>query len=110
MPRLLARGVVIPFVRMRAVKAAVLLASAFTLVVRLSAQDAPRWPDTFTGRLEVLALMQTLNAGILASRSATATLETWCGDHHMADPPRIVADLVPGAVSTATAERLARLE
>ena len=105
MPRLL-----VDLARGERVKAAVLVASAFALAVRLSAQDAPRWPDTFTRRLEVPALMQTLNADILASRSATAPPETCCSDHHMADPPRIVADLVPGAVSTPTAERLAHLE
>ena len=92
------------------VRAVFLVASALAFVARLSAQDAPRWPDTFTGRLEVLALMQTLNAEILSSRSSTATLETWCGDHHLADPARIVADLVAGAASTPTAERLAHLE
>jgi len=28
---------------------------------------------------------------LLASPSATATLNHWCADHHLADPPRIVA-------------------
>ena len=35
---------------------------------------AAEWPDTFTSRVEALALLQTLNAEILASRSATLTL------------------------------------
>jgi len=34
---------------------------------------------------------ETLNARLLAARSATAVLEQWCGEHHFADPPRIRA-------------------
>ena len=50
-------------------------------------QAAPGWLDTYESRLEILALTQTLNAEILASSSATLTLEDWCRDHKMADPP-----------------------
>src|SRR5262245_10602608 len=85
----------------------IVLAAASTA---LASQDAPRWPDTFIARVEALALMQTLNADILASRSATATLETWCGEHRLADPAQIVADRVQQAVVTPTAEQLRRLE
>jgi hypothetical protein len=74
------------------------------------AQQAPGWPDTFTARLEALALIQTLNGEILASRSATATLEAWCRDHQLAEPPRVVADVLPGAAVAPTAEQLARLD
>ena len=42
-------------------------------------------------RVEALALLQTLNADLLAHDSATLTLERWCADHRLADPPRIVA-------------------
>jgi chorismate-pyruvate lyase len=86
------------------------LAAALALVVPPAAQDAPRWPDTFTARVEALALIQTLNAEILASRSATATLETWCGDHHLADPARIVADRDRQTIVRPTPEQLRRLE
>jgi len=79
--------------RLRLAVLGIVLAAATSL----AAQDAPRWPDTFTARVEALALMQTLSADVLASRSATATLETWCGDHHLADPARIVADRVQQA-------------
>ena len=48
------------------------------------AQTAPIWLDTFENRLEMLALTQTLNAEILASPSATLSLEKWCRDHKMA--------------------------
>ena len=40
--------------------------------------------DDFLTRLEAVALLQTLNGEILASRSATLTLEKWCDDHRLA--------------------------
>jgi len=86
------------------------LAAALLAGVGVHAQETPRWPDTFTARLEALALIQTLNAEILASRSATSTLQTWCGDHRLADPAVIVADRAPAAASAPTAEQLARLD
>jgi chorismate-pyruvate lyase len=55
-------------------------------------------------------LMQTLNAELLNSRSATATLEAWCRDHRLASEPKIVARLVPGAPKAPTAEQRARLK
>jgi chorismate-pyruvate lyase len=74
------------------------------------AQAAPRWFDTFESRLEVLALMQTLNAEILASPSATQSLEKWCRDHKMAAEPVIVARLIEGMKRAPTAEQLQRLQ
>lgn len=74
------------------------------------AQAPPVWPDTFVGRLEALALMQTLNAEILGSRSATATLEKWCGDHRLAEEPTIVARVVRGDDKPASAEQRLRLQ
>ena len=56
---------------------------------------------------EVLA--QKLSADILASSSATLTLEKWCADHAMAAEPKIVARLVREAVQPASSETLARL-
>lgn len=63
-----------------------------------AAEEATPWPDSDLGRLEVLAEIETLNGALLASRSATATLEAWCADHHMAQPARISAqrDTGPG--------------
>jgi hypothetical protein len=49
------------------------------------------WPDTQLGRLAALATIETLNAEVLASRSATTTLEAWCAAHHLAAEPRLVA-------------------
>jgi hypothetical protein len=63
------------------------------------------WPDTALGRTQALAVIETLNAELLASPSATATLEAWCGDHHMASPPRLVAELARGAEKPVTDEQ-----
>jgi hypothetical protein len=83
------------------------------LLLAASAQagdlDMPRWPDTRLGRLETLALIEQLNGELLASRSATTTLEDWCGGHHMASPPRMIAVQQTGAAREATAEDRAAL-
>jgi hypothetical protein len=72
--------------------------------------EAPRWPATYLGRVELTAVMQTLNARLLASRSATATLEGWCGGHGIAAAPaRLSARLVPGADKPAEAATRQRL-
>lgn len=55
----------------------------------------PQWHDSFTARLEALALLQTLNADLLSHESATLTLERWCQAHHMASPVRVVAERLP---------------
>jgi chorismate-pyruvate lyase len=67
------------------------------------------WPDTFLARLEALALMQSLNANLLAARSATATLDQWCADHKLASDPKIHARLVRGAEKPVSIEQRARL-
>lgn len=41
--------------------------------------------------IKALAILQTLNANLLASKSATSTLEAWCEDHQMAPIPKIIA-------------------
>jgi hypothetical protein len=55
------------------------------------------WQESFTARLEALALLQTLNAELLSHDSATLTLDHWCADHRLASPARIVAERVDGA-------------
>ena len=42
------------------------------------------------------ALMQALNAALLAGDSATLTLESWCARRRLADPARVVAVRAPG--------------
>ena len=71
--------------------------------------SARTWRDDYQSRVEILALMQTLNADILAGTSATRSLEQWCRDHRMADDPRIVAHLIRGVEKAPTAEQLQRL-
>jgi hypothetical protein len=73
------------------------------------AQTAPPWPDTYISRLQAQALIQTANAEILGSASATLSLEKWCRDHRLAADPKLIATLVQGvnkAPSPAQRERL----
>jgi chorismate-pyruvate lyase len=65
------------------------------------------WSDNFTTRLEATALVETMNAEFLATRSATLTLEAWCGAHHLsgAAPAKITAKLIRGADKPATPEQ-----
>lgn len=83
-----------------------------TFAAFLAAQaETVAWPDEFLTRLEALALVQTLNAELLASHSATATLERWCNQHRLAgtDDARMVARLIRGEAKPATAEQRQRL-
>ncbi len=85
---------------------------AVTLFTQLPtyAREMPPWPDTFVSRLQALALIQTLNAEILSSRSATLSLENWCRDHQLAVDPKILVYVVTGVNKSATAEQRQRLE
>ena len=68
--------------------------------------DRPRfWPNDFIARVQALALLQTLNAELLSHDSATVTLERWCRDHHLASPPKIVVQRVPGVNKAATEQQ-----
>jgi hypothetical protein len=83
------------------------LAAALTLLlttaVASAAEPAP-WPDSLVGRLEALALIESLNADLLAHDSATLTIERWCADHRLADPARIIAERVRDADKPASPE------
>lgn len=79
------------------------------LAAPVQAQRAPVWPDALLTRTQALALVQGLNAEILASRSATATLEKWCRDHALAREPRVVAEVVAGEPRPPDAEQRQRL-
>jgi chorismate-pyruvate lyase len=72
-------------------------------------RDAPQWSDTYESRLELLALLHTVNAEVLASSSATATLERWCREHEMAAQPTIVVQRVEDVEKAPSAEQLQRL-
>ncbi len=89
-----------------------LIGVAILLFANAGARDsqAPRAkrPDKYVARVELLALLQTLNAELLSHDSATLTLEHWCEVHHLASPARIVADRVTGVDKAASADQ--RLE
>jgi len=70
---------------------ALLLATGIACAVAGRAAEAPPWTDTPVARLEALALLQTLQAEILSSNSATVTLERWCRDHDLSRVPVIRA-------------------
>nr|WP_246375542.1 hypothetical protein [Gluconacetobacter takamatsuzukensis] len=54
------------------------------------------WPDTPQARLELEALIATLDARLLSHPSATLTLEGWCRDHGLAPVAHVVARRLPG--------------
>lgn len=65
--------------------------------------------DNPLARTQAALQLQTLNAEILSSRSATLVLERWCHDHKLAAPPTIVARRLQGMVKSPSAEQLQRL-
>ncbi len=91
-------------IRSRCYMSALFLAVACS-TSRGAAPQAPpyQWHDTFTSRLEALALLETLNADLLSHDSATLTLDGWCASHHMADPATITAERVRDVQKPATA-------
>jgi hypothetical protein len=74
------------------------------------AETALAWPDTFLARVEALAVVETLNATLLATRSATFTLDKWCADHKLSNETKIRARLVREAVKPITQEQRCRLQ
>jgi hypothetical protein len=83
------------------------LLAASTAAPEPAPDPAPPWTDSPLARLEALALIQTLNADILSSPSATLILEQWCRDHGLAPTPVIVArrlDEVAESAPTASPE------
>jgi chorismate-pyruvate lyase len=59
---------------------------------------------------EGVALVRTLNAELLASRSATQTLEKWCGDHRLAPEPTVVAHRIREIDKPADPDQRRRLQ
>jgi len=94
--------------------AAVLLAAALYASSACASSGRGRtgtaaYSDAYVARLEALTLIQTLNANILGSTSATLTLERWCRDHELAAMPRITATRVQGVERPVSAEQRAHL-
>jgi hypothetical protein len=85
--------------------------TSMSLVALKPIAAGPLAADNFLTRLEAVALLQTLNAEILASRSATVTLEEWCNEHGIAgaDDKKIVARLTGAQPKNVTAEQRHRL-
>jgi chorismate-pyruvate lyase len=88
--------------------------TAVAIAMLMGCASAPAlaapWPDTPLGRTQALAVIETLNAELLASSSATTTLEVWCGDHHMASPAKLSAELVHGVDKPVTQEQRLELQ
>jgi len=74
------------------------------------AQGPLAWPNTFLARLEALALVETLNATLLAARSATFTLDKWCADHKFSGETKVHARLARDVDIPITAEQRRRLQ
>lgn len=89
----------------RAASRCLIIIAGLAALTPAQAQDQPPWPDTFLARLEALALIQTLNAEILGSRSATRSLENWCRDHRLAEDPKIRAHVITGVNKPPTEEQ-----
>jgi hypothetical protein len=85
-----------------------LCASAISAEPVVRRTGAP-WPDTLLARVEALALIETLNASLLGSHTATAVLDKWCADHKMASDPSVHARLVTGADKPVAPEQRQRL-
>jgi chorismate-pyruvate lyase len=79
------------------------IADVATTASANAATPAVEWRDTPLARLEALALIETLNAEILASDSATLTLERWCSEHAIADPAQILAHRTDAAAEAPSA-------
>jgi len=97
----------------RSTAALAFLCAGFPLVQPAAAQTAqtmPAWPDTFLARVEALALVETLNATLLAARSATFTLDKWCADHKLAGETKIHARLIRGVDKPIADEQRRRLQ
>jgi chorismate-pyruvate lyase len=96
--------------RARLPRAGLLQASATVLVLcgthPAHGQAAqPAWTDTFTSRIEALAVLETLNAELLSHDSATSTLEHWCAEHRLAVPARVIAIRVTDIDKPASSEQ-----
>lgn len=83
-------------------------AGAWAAATGAGAQEAA--PCFSLDRLEAFAIAQTLNSELLASRSATLTLENWCRLHHLAEPAQIRALQIAGADKPASRETRERLQ
>ena len=75
-----------------------------------TADPLPGWHDTPQSRLVALALVQTLNAELLAGNSATLGLERWCREHALAAPATIEARKIAGVGVAASDQQRRHLQ
>ncbi|MCL2453142.1 MAG: hypothetical protein FWD08_05785 [Alphaproteobacteria bacterium] len=68
------------------------------------------WPDTRLARVEILALIETLNARLLGAITATEVLNKWCSDHHLAGDPAVHARRLTGVDKPISPEQRERLK
>ena len=89
----------------------VLITLACSLRAAAAPPDAtPAWHDSYTTRLEALALLQSLNADLLSHDSATLTLDRWCAAHQLAIRSTITAERVHNVLKPATDAQRALLQ
>jgi hypothetical protein len=74
--------------------ALIVLLATCDVAAAAAAEPTLAWQDSYTTRLEALALLQSLNADLLSHDSATLTLDRWCAGHHLADPATVTAERV----------------
>jgi hypothetical protein len=66
---------------------------------------ALKWPGDFLARVEIVALLETLDAELLSHDSATLTLEHWCATHRLATPATVTAARVTDAAKAPSPEQ-----
>lgn len=71
--------------------------------------QTPKWSGDFLARVEILALLETLDADLLSHDSATLTLEHWCATHRLAMPATVTAAHVIDAEKVPTPEQREQL-
>lgn len=90
--------------------AAVVLAVALVLSACTRPTDPTAGQLALERSLTAYATAGLLNGRLLASRSATATLEAWCREHGLADPPTVVATRVNQNEKPPTEQQRAELQ
>ena len=71
------------------------LLAAAALIALPAATPVPTWPDTPLGRVELFAILQSLESALLSHDSATLVLDDWCARHRLAPTgSRIIAERV----------------
>jgi hypothetical protein len=89
---------------------AIAMAGSLSIASAMPAQAERAWPGGPMGRVQALAVLQSLNADLLSHDSATLTLDRWCAAHRIDSPATIVAERRHEILKPATAEIRAQLK